>query len=362
MPPELDDRMPLASETGQAAGAVTLARCTPVSLNLSLPTPSVDWADLGTVRFSEPFFHQTINRWASGDPQPRLVRTTLEALADFDNALGHDPCGLIFHMSRCGSTLVSRLLGTIPQTLTISEPQPLNALLSGAVPGADETALAQAVRCMVRALGGRRFGEQSYVLKLSSWNIRHLRLFRRAFPAAKIVFVQREPAEVLASMHADPPAWLQLRQNPAFAEALFGIQADAVARFDADEFGAHALAAIIAAAFEAAERGALIVDYSELAPAAWTRVAPFFAIHITAPDITRMREEARFYSKDPNKRVFIGDPPERCVDRRLRDLAAGIVGPACSELNRCRHVQLSEDRTTAAILMKSPAMPHKPRR
>jgi hypothetical protein len=270
------------------------------------------------------------------------MRTTLGVLADFDGMLGRDPCGLIFHMSRCGSTLLSRLLGTMPETLVISEPQPLNALLAAVVPGADETALAQAVRCMVRALGCRRFGERTYALKLSSWNIHHLRLFRRAFPAAKIVFVQRRPADVMASLRADPPAWLQLRQNPAFAEMLFDIPANAVAGLDADQFGARAVAAILAAAREAADQGALIVDYSELAAAAWTRVAPFLGIRVRANDIGRMQEEARYYSKETRKRVFTGDPPGRHADARLRDLAGEFVESAYRELDRRRRTQLSD--------------------
>ena len=40
---------------------------------------SIDWGDLRGVRFAEPFFDQTVERWAGRDPAP-LVRTDLEAL------------------------------------------------------------------------------------------------------------------------------------------------------------------------------------------------------------------------------------------------------------------------------------------
>ena len=326
----------------------SLACFTPVALNLTPPTPSIDWGDFGTVRFSDPFFNQTVNRWAGGQPAPRLVRTDLGALAQFDGVLGCDPCGLVFHMSRCGSTLLSRLLATMPQTLVISEPQPLNTLLTGVKTAADQTTQAQALRCLIRALGCRRFDEKFYLLKLSSWNICRLQLFRLAFPAAKIVFVQREPAAVMASIRADAPSWLQLRQNPILAESLFNIPADAVARYDDDEFGAHALAAILDAARDATDQGALILDYTELASATWTRVAPFFEIDVTAQDIMRMQDEAAYYAKNPGKRVFTGDPPERRhIDPRLLDLAAQIIEPVYRELDRCRRGQLS-DRTRPA--------------
>jgi hypothetical protein len=331
-----------ATAAAAAAGdvAADYARLTPVALSLAPPTPTIAWGDLGEVRFSDPFFDQTVQRWAAGAP-PSVVRSDLGALAEFDGMPDRDPCGLIFHMSRCGSTLLSRLLGTMPETLMVSEPQPLNALLMGARPEADEAGLAQILRCLVRALGCRRFGERSYLIKLSSWNMRCWRLFRRAFPAARIILVQRAPGDVVRSLRADPPGWLQLRQRPPLAEMLFGIPAADLARLDADAFGARALAAMLAAAAEAADAGALVIDYTELAAAAWTRVAPFVGMNITAHDVARMQDESRFYAKHAGRQLFAGDPPQRRPDDpRLRELAAEIVEPAYRELDRRRQAQI----------------------
>jgi hypothetical protein len=324
--------------------ALALARLTPVALSLAPPIPVIDWGDFGALRFSDPFFDQTVNRWAGEKPAPRLLRTDLTALAAFDGAIERDPCALIFHMSRCGSTLLSRLLGTMAETLMISEPQPINALLMAAPPDGDAAAPTQALRCLIRALGGRRFGEQRYLLKLSSWNIRRFQLCRQAFPAAKIVFVQRAPEEVMASLRADPPGWLQLRRRPTWAQSMFDIPADAVARLDANELAAHALAAILTAAGTAADAGALIVNYAELASATWTRVAPFLGMRLAAHDVLRMQQEARYYAKDVGQRIFTGDAPERRrIDARLRDLAAGIVEPAYQAMERRRRAQLETD-------------------
>jgi hypothetical protein len=329
--------------------SAALAKLTPVALNLAPPTPFIDWGDLGDVRFGDPFFDQTVERWAGLKPPPRLTRTELAALAGFADARERDPLGLIFHMSRCGSTLLSRLLGTVPDTLMLSEPQPLNALLAGTSPMANEVLLAQALRCLVRALGQRRFGEKTYLLKLSSWNVRRLRLFQLAFPAAKIVFVQRAPIEVMASMNGDPPGWLQLQNDPAAADMLFGIKPDALAGLDAKTFGAQALAAMLAAACEAAQAGALVVDYSELPSAAWTRVAPFLGMPVAAPDLRRMQDEARYDAKHAGRRIFAGEMPERDLrDAMLHGLAAEVVEPAYRELDRLRHMQLAASAAAPA--------------
>jgi hypothetical protein len=326
-----------------------LARLMPVALNLAPPAPSIDWGDFGELRFRDPFFEQTVSRWAASEPRPQLLRSGLGVLAEFDGTLGCDPCALIFHMSRCGSTWLSRLLSTLPQTLVISEPSPVNALLSAMKAGADQATQAQALRCLVRALGCRRFGETFYLLKLSSWNIRFLSLFRLAFPAAKIVFVQRDPEAVMASIRADAPGWLKVRDNAAQARALFGAAAGDAVPPDADAFAAHALAAMLDAARAAAFHGALIVDYAELAAAAWLRVAPFCGIDLTADDIARMHDEARYYAKDPGRRLFTGDPPERRrIDARAHELVAAIVEPVYRDLDRWRRQQIPERHAPAA--------------
>ena len=111
-----------------------LARWTPIRFDLSGPVPTVDWADLSQERFVEPFFDQAVARWASGPRARPLVRTGLEALVILYTEPSLEPAGMIFHLSRCGSPLVSRLLGTLPGTVVIAEPSPLNALL-GLDPG-----------------------------------------------------------------------------------------------------------------------------------------------------------------------------------------------------------------------------------
>ncbi|MEI9982428.1 MAG: hypothetical protein WDN69_03960 [Aliidongia sp.] len=103
-----------------------LAQWTPVRLILQPPEAAIEWCDLRGVRFEEPFFDQTVARWTD---RP-LVRTSLQELALLDAEPSLDPIGFVFHMSRCGSTLVSRLLSTVPGMVVAAEPGPINALLN----------------------------------------------------------------------------------------------------------------------------------------------------------------------------------------------------------------------------------------
>jgi hypothetical protein len=305
-----------------------LARWTPIRFDLSGPTPTVDWADLSAERFVEPFFDQTVARWASGPRAKPLFRTGLDALLALDTEPSLDPAGMIFHLSRCGSTLVSRLLGTLPGVVVIAEPSPLNALLGLDPDRVDGAGLVRLVRHLVRALGRRRHGdERQLVLKCSSWNIRRREILAAAFPETPWVWVQRDPAHVMASLMASPPGWLGLGEVHPQTARRFGLDPVAVPARGRVEFTARALSAMLWSA-ATDPGGRLCIDYDELPAAVWQRVAPHFAIETDAAAIERMTDQSRFYSKDAESRFFSGDAlGSRPMTNAIREAAQRFAEP-----------------------------------
>jgi hypothetical protein len=305
-----------------------LARWTPVRLDFSGPTPAVYWADLSAERFGEPFFDQTVARWASGPRARPPVKTGLEALVALDTEPSLEPAGVIFHLSRCGSTLVSRLLGTLPGVVVLAEPAPLNTLLGLDPDRVDEAGLIAAVRLVVRALGRCRHGdERRLVLKCSSWNIRRRAILAAAFPETPWIWVQRDPAHVLASLLHNPPGWLGLQATPQHAAQRFGFDPAAVPAMTRAEFAARALGAMLeAAATEPA--GRLCVDYVDLPAAVWLSVAVYFGLDTDPAAIARMTEESRFYSKESTPRPFTGDIAEqRAMTEEILQTARRFAEP-----------------------------------
>ncbi|MFZ0714947.1 hypothetical protein [Mycobacterium sp.] len=306
-----------------------LARWTPVRLDFSGPVPAVDWANLSEERFVEPFFDQTAARWASGPRASQLVRTGLDALIALDSEPSLEPAGMVFHMSRCGSTLVSRLLGTLPGVVVLAEPSPLNSLLALEPGRVNQPALVQIVRLLVRALGRRRHGdERQLVLKCTSWNIRHSAILAAAFPGTPWIWVQRDPARVLASLLAEPPGWLRFQSWPQQANQRFGLDPAAVPAMTRATFAAHAIGSMLEAAVAAEPAARLCIDHTELPDAIWQRVAPHFGLEVDAAAVARMTDEARFYSKESVPRVFSGDVPEhRRVTDEIREAAERFAQP-----------------------------------
>jgi len=91
----------------------------------------VHWSHFGEQRLREPFFEGSVQRCLF-KPFNRLFRysTPITRLVDWLQAHpGLRPSGFIFHMSRCGSTLVSQMLAALPHNIVISEASPIDAVV-----------------------------------------------------------------------------------------------------------------------------------------------------------------------------------------------------------------------------------------
>ena len=210
----LEDRPEQWGEAGTRSAAHFGSASTPVARSLSGWTPIwVSWHEGGPVvrwcftegiDFTDPFFDQTVKRCLS-EPY-RLLFWRETSLDELDSwaALhpGLEPAGLVFHASRCGSTLTAQMFAGLRSALVLSEPSPLDQLLRSDEhePGLEEAEVAARLRHVVSALGQpRRPTHRRLVVKLDAWAVLWWPVIRRAFPTAPCVFLYREPAEVVAS-------------------------------------------------------------------------------------------------------------------------------------------------------------------
>jgi hypothetical protein len=286
--------------------------------------PVVEWCWLDGLGFDEPFFVQTVER-AFRTPFSLLFRreTPIEALEALPQAL--QPSGFVFHGSRCGSTLVSRMLASPPQNLVVSEPLPVDQVLRSRAPESDRV---RWLRAVVAALGRPRRGERAYVLRLDAWNACSLGLVRRAFPGVPWVFLFREPVEVLASHFRQRGAHMV---PGALDPALFGLDFGAVARMPPEEYCARVLSAIYRSALEHRDGQALLVDYRDL-PGAVERIMGAFGLECGESERARMGELIRWDAKNPQLPFF---PEVRQASPELREAADRWVRPLYDELRTC---------------------------
>ena len=149
--------------------------------------PMVDWCLLGRRRFTDPFFETTILRHLDHPFHHAFRRQTpIEALAGWsEKSPGIRPSGFIFHESRCGSTVICRMLAALEQNVVLAEPIPADSILRAhfrrpEIPTEQRIAW---FRWMISALGQRRGGEERHLfVKFDAWNIAELPVIRQAFP------------------------------------------------------------------------------------------------------------------------------------------------------------------------------------
>jgi hypothetical protein len=306
----------------------------PVHVALTPAGVFMDWARFGEVDVGTSFFEDAI-RQALRRPFNRMFRYRMrleDVVAALDDASCRAPSGLIFHMSRCGSTLVHRMLGALPAATAISEPAPLDAVVT--LCRASSLPLTEQVpylRAMVGALdGGRKQGP--YFLKLDSWHTLALPLFRAAFPDVPWIFLYRDPAEVLASQLRE--RGLQTVPDPRSA-ALYGIAG--YDRMPSEEYCARVLAAICGAALghlEAPE--ALLVNYAEIPGAVADRILPHFGIELGEQQRLNLAERAHYDAKTPSMGYGGSD---KAAAAPLRALAECHLGDIFRSLERARASQ-----------------------
>lgn len=262
--------------------------------------PVVDWIYFGRRRLVEPFYEASL-RVAQRLPFNQLfrVRTPLAELETRPGATRRRPDGFIFHMSRCGSTLAAQMLAALDRHVVVSEAPPLDAVVQLGRADIGDAAQVALLRAMVGALGqARNPGEVRYFVKLDSWHILALPLFRRAFPDAPWVFLYRDPVEVMVS---------QARQRgvqmvPDFVPpSLYGL--DLPGGVPDEDYRARVLAVICQAAVDGhAGGGGLLVNYRQLPDALASSILPHFGIAPTAEERRAMAQAALRDAKAPSSR------------------------------------------------------------
>ena len=249
--------------------------------------------DVGPEELKDAFMQETILRLPASETIVHIAREDVGKAAP-----GTAPAGLIFHVARCGSTLISQLLKKREPLVVYAEPLPVNEIL---LPPHKwpRRELVGALRSLGDALA--RHARGPYVLKLSSWNTLFCDILTEAFPESPWILSLRDPVEVGVSMLNQPPGWLWEANGPVSEIASFA-EADRASR-SPEEHVARLYGAMCDAAARLDPRRGRLVHYEGLPAAVWETVAPHFSLSIEERQRQRMAETARNHSKAPPGKV-----------------------------------------------------------
>lgn len=273
----------------------------------------VNWGYMGERRFVEPFSEDTLQKLATR-PFNRLFRqqTSLDEL--LERGVTHPGLplkGLVFHVGRCGSTLIAQALSGLSDSVVLSEPVIFDSLLQAIItdPHLPEQQACALLKAMLAAQGqARRPNDQRLFVKTDAWHIIHIRQILAAFPGVPWLFLYRDPIEVLVS-HARMPGILVV---PGSLLA-HGLSAPPEQLIKPLEHGAWILGQILQAAAQAFQDspGGLLLNYRELPTAIENRINQHFDLRLDDQDLEQVRAFYQPHAKNP-QHAFEDD----CADKQ----------------------------------------------
>ena len=296
--------------------------------------PVVTWLRFGRQRLTESFYDDSLPL-TRRQPFNRLLsfRTPLADLEAWAASLpAVEPRGLIFHMSRCGSTLAAQMLAAPKAHVVVSEAAPLNAIVR--LEGVDETSKIALLRAMAAILGqARNPGEERCFFKLDCWHSLALPLFRRAFPDTPWVFLYRDPVEVMVS-HVRRRG-MQMVPSLVPPET-FGIDLpDGVPN---EDYCARVLAAVCEGALaHYAIGGGRLVNYRQMPEALLTTLLPHFGVEASDAEVTAMRAATVRDAKIPEQAFTPdGEAKQEAATATLREICERRLGTVYRDLEALR--------------------------
>lgn len=303
--------------------------------------PLVDWCFVEDGGLSEPDFEQTLNRCIQL-PFNLLFRqqTPIDFLSELRKTRpGLKPTGFIFHLTRSGSALISRMLSALPTNMVLSEVRPIDSLIRStrSEPSISNSQQIEWLQAMVGSLAQQRRGdERNLFIKFHSWNIIDLPIIKSAFPGVPWVFIYRDPIEVLVS---------QLHQRGAHMvpglidPQMFEMDLAAISNMEPEMYCARVLKVLCEAALRHRSDGGLLINYSQL-PAEFSMISRFFRLSWTDVEMEAMISSAANHSKNLST-PFNNDAAAKAshASARLRESAQTWVYPAYNALEQARMAQ-----------------------
>lgn len=276
-------------------------------------------------QFSEPFFFDTLETQAR--ELRRVCRTPHDWPVDTGPALA--PSAFIFHVSRCGSTLLTQLLASLPQCVVHSEPPVLDDFFRrlALLPASQHV---PALQALLASLGQRRHGATHYIVKLDCWQIDHLALLRQAFPATPCWFLYREPLAVLASHRRQ--RGLQMVPGMVYPTSF----APDVLAGDLDGWCARVVAHLMQTALKHA-RDLRLINYEQLPGVLPNALLSALGITPTPEQRQALMARASYHAKQGGAH-FTGDPAS---DVTTAPHLVEVLAPLYAQLEALRMGELS---------------------
>lgn len=266
-----------------------------------------EWIYLSDLKYADPFFEETISKCRKHSYNSKTFRvvTTAENLIDWSTELiSVNLKSLVFHVSRCGSTMLSQSLATSSENVMISEAPIIDEILRCNHFNLDKKAIL--LKSVLVLLGQKRFPEQkNLIIKLDAWHIFNARYLRSIFPEIPFGLLYRNPDEVLKSHQKRTGMHMIPNVLPA---AIFGITTKEITEISFQQYGALVLEKYFQGFldFYQTDQNVIKLNYNEGMKSVIENFLSFINADFPVAELDKMYERLKKHSKDESA-IFRGD-------------------------------------------------------
>ncbi|MFP5043002.1 hypothetical protein [Parasediminibacterium sp. JCM 36343] len=230
---------------------------------------------------------------------------TIEKFTDeYSTSVPQNKLLFVFHISRCGSTLISQILSDSKKFFVISEPPIINKILdpkSGLSKQIFSKLLIASMNCINSSAPEK---SKDTVIKFRSWNTIYLKEITELFPTAPWIFVHRKGSEVLASTLQKPPGWLRSQKTYAeFYSKILTLETPYIIECGREEFVTRLLGYFCKLAYSNQSEKSYFLDYRNLIDNLFDTLKYAIDYEPNDKEKEKMNETIGIYSKDPNKKI-----------------------------------------------------------
>lgn len=309
----------------------------PVRLNFINQKPITTFTQLDPSIFDQHNFATATQKLA---PKNYIHKTQMVNLDNLDTTPSPLPIGgFIFHLSRCGSTLISQLLNQIPSNLVLSEPLPFHELtIHNLFYPSEPQVFEKRIHTLMNSYTQpfQESHKKRLIIKFTAQDLFTIEQVLNSYPTVPWVFVYRSPLEIMASLSV-PPIKNQYTyyyyKNKAFTSQLLQESPEQVAQYSYEEIISKLLAFWTEKAIKHLPNRGLAINYSDLPQAAFDQLLTHFNIQPTAQELAAMQERANFQSKKSG--VFVNDQEakQKRATEEMRIAANKWAVPALHKLD-----------------------------
>ena len=268
--------------------------------------PICQWLYTGGKSFTEPFFDDTISVCRRLDENCKSFKSIsdLPIMREWASELKPViPAAIIFHVSRCGSTLLSQLLALDESNIVLSEVPFFDELLRLPFKNKtfDNSIVSALLKAAVDLYGLPKTGrEQQVFIKADSWHIHFYSSLRELYPTVPFIFLYRNPWDVVLSQQRQRG----MHSVPGIIEPeIFGFSKEQTNEPDFDRYMTNVLEGYFKQMIEITKSGSLVfpVNYASGMNNIFKEIYGLLDLAITPKVDELLNERSRFHAKHPQQ-------------------------------------------------------------